>query len=91
MTRMNEIQIELREVVLNREAQELIGLEDYSKYMIEIDKDSIEQKECIICYDDFKEIDTIILRCGHFYHRDCINQWFNYKETCPICRKNCKF
>ena len=89
--RMNELQIELQEVVLNMEIQERLGLEDFSKYMVEINKDDIEQEECVICFGDFRERDTIILRCGHFYHRNCINQWFNYRDTCPICRKSCKF
>ena len=89
--RINQLQVELQEVVLHREAQELVGMEDFSEYMVEVDKENIEQKECIICYHDFKERDTVILRCGHFYHRGCINQWLNYKETCPICRKSCKF
>lgn len=24
--------------------------------------------------------------CGHMYHSECINKWFNKKKTCPMCR-----
>lgn len=89
--RLLEIQTQLNQVILDREIQIEMGLEDFSKYMVEIDTDNIELKECIICYEEFKERNTIILRCGHFFHIDCINQWFNYKDTCPICRKSCRF
>ena len=89
--RLLQRQNDNNELVLLREVQIEMGLEDYSNYMVEINKDNIELNECIICYDEFKERDTVILRCGHFFHGDCINQWFNFKDTCPICRKCCRF
>ena len=42
---------------------------------------------CIICFSDFNKNDKIkILKCGHIYHKECINEWFKKKELCPICR-----
>ena len=42
---------------------------------------------CYICHDDFnKELKVIRLECTHFYHRDCIDNWFDKQHTCPICR-----
>ena len=35
--------------------------------------------------------DLIILKCGHFYHHKCIEQWCNSANLlsgqCPICRQ----
>jgi len=33
---------------------------------------------CMICYDTD---DGIVLLCGHFYHRNCISEWFNKQKT----------
>ncbi len=42
---------------------------------------------CHICHDDFKHnLKAIRLECGHFYHKDCIDSWFDKKYTCPVCR-----
>ena len=89
--RIERLQRDNSQVVLMREVQIEMGLEDFSDYMIEVDRSNIELTECIICYYDFKEEDTVLLRCGHFFHRNCINQWLNYRDTCPICRKCCRF
>jgi hypothetical protein len=45
---------------------------------------------CTICQDhgsveetpDWREID----RCGHLYHKKCIDRWFETSVQCPICR-----
>jgi len=46
-------------------------------------------KECIICLNQIKIDDTIvILPCKHYYHKECINKWFQKSKSCPICRIN---
>ena len=27
--------------------------------------------------------------CGHAFHEDCLDQWLEKSETCPICRRPC--
>lgn len=48
-----------------------------------------EDEECVICQEDFKLKDKLIkLYCGHFYHKDCIDQWLredNKNFRCPLC------
>lgn len=42
---------------------------------------------CPICLQSkrwFQE--TRILKCGHKFHTDCIINWSNINQTCPICR-----
>ena len=48
--------------------------------------------ECPICYENIYTIDTRntkkkILRCGHIFHKKCINKWFSDHNNCPFCRK----
>lgn len=48
-----------------------------------------EQKNCVICFDDFQEDEDIIelKNCKHIYHKHCINEWLNVNAICPVCRK----
>ena len=46
-------------------------------------------ERCSICLTDLE--DRIkILRCDHSYHTECIDQWLNIKDICPICRTTTK-
>ena len=45
-----------------------------------------ENNECIICLDNMKKgDDIIIIKCGHKYHKSCLMKWFNKKKICPEC------
>lgn len=41
---------------------------------------------CTICRSNMI-IDKKTLRCGHKFHRTCINRWLDSNITCPICRE----
>ncbi|ODV91258.1 hypothetical protein CANCADRAFT_57554 [Tortispora caseinolytica NRRL Y-17796] len=44
-------------------------------------------KECIICFEEFKENDVIgRLECLCFFHKQCIKDWFDRKGpgNCPV-------
>ena len=44
---------------------------------------------CVICTEDIKEGDEImLLKCPakHFFHGNCIKEWLLVKTTCPMCR-----
>jgi hypothetical protein len=44
-------------------------------------------KECSICLDEYNENDSItILKCNHYFHEYCLEDWFYKKENCPLCR-----
>jgi len=48
-----------------------------------------ELEKCSICLATMEEHEeTMILYCGHKFHKLCITQWFeaSAKERCPICR-----
>lgn len=44
---------------------------------------------CSICYEKYTDMALVsqILKCGHIYHNNCLDDWFNIKIKCPLC--NC--
>ena len=51
--------------------------------------DSTHCVNCVICAEDIKEgDDIIILRCPghHCFHGTCIKNWLRFKVMCPMCR-----
>jgi hypothetical protein len=51
-----------------------------------------KQETCLICQIDFNTNSqsnlSKIIDCNHIYHSNCIEEWFKYNKSCPICRKN---
>ena len=44
-------------------------------------------KECTICQDVYKEREySRKLKCGHMFHKKCIDRWLKQNPSCPICR-----
>ncbi|XP_049401614.1 RING-H2 finger protein ATL40-like, partial [Solanum stenotomum] len=44
--------------------------------------------ECSICLSIIEdgELVRVLPNCKHNFHVECIDKWFNYHSTCPICR-----
>ncbi|PSS26906.1 E3 ubiquitin-protein ligase XERICO [Actinidia chinensis var. chinensis] len=45
--------------------------------------------ECCVCLCGFESDEEVSeLSCKHFFHKDCLEKWFdNYQHTtCPLCR-----
>ena len=47
--------------------------------------------ECVVC---MSEIDlktdrknTVITPCGHLFHSNCLGEWMNLRQECPLCRR----
>lgn len=52
-----------------------------------VQKMPADKKNCVICLTDFQEGDkAIILPCTHLFHSECIRNWFQRNNTCPICK-----
>ena len=46
-------------------------------------------EECSICFSGMDKPNTVRqLDCGHFFHANCINSWFEVNNNCPICRRH---
>ena len=43
---------------------------------------------CSICHEDinFSDEEISVLRCGHLFHKRCLQQWLDTDSTCPECR-----
>jgi len=41
--------------------------------------------KCVICMSS--QYTKIKLQCSHVFHRKCIQQWSNWKQTCPTCQE----
>ena len=52
------------------------------EFMYTADTNEFDQDDCVICMEPFKEGKTIkrIPNCRHFFHPDCIMQWFESKQ-----------
>ena len=49
--------------------------------------EEMKDKECSICLEEFKKDEEVIkIECQHYFHRTCIEDWFNINITCPLCR-----
>lgn len=51
----------------------------------------VKKKEntCSICLCEFNENEIVsTLRCNHFFHPECLNEWIVKKKNCPLCRTN---
>ncbi|XP_059448497.1 probable E3 ubiquitin-protein ligase XERICO [Corylus avellana] len=44
--------------------------------------------ECCVCLCGFEADEEVSeLSCKHFFHKGCLNKWFDNKHTtCPLCR-----
>lgn len=47
-------------------------------------------EECPICLEIFGELDDDLLlctlKCGHSYHKKCVDDWLSKDNSCPNCR-----
>lgn len=46
--------------------------------------------ECAVCLSKFEDQEelTLLPKCDHAFHTDCINEWFASSSTCPVCRND---
>ncbi|KAL1662990.1 hypothetical protein GGG16DRAFT_55582, partial [Schizophyllum commune] len=44
---------------------------------------------CPICLDDYNADDPVtkLSGCRHWLHKQCLHQWLQTAQTCPVCRQ----
>ena len=45
-----------------------------------------EKEMCSICLE-YCDNAPMYVKCGHAYHKNCIEEWLSSKTSCPICRE----
>jgi hypothetical protein len=52
------------------------------------DLEKSEAEECSICQQKFEAASLVrVLECTHFYHQNCIDEWFQGHQFCCICKR----
>ena len=48
------------------------------------------ENKCHICNEDYASMDIcrVITNCSHYYHANCVDNWFVSGKNCPICNQN---
>ncbi|KAI9663005.1 MAG: hypothetical protein M1821_008052 [Bathelium mastoideum] len=47
------------------------------------------EQRCLVCLCEFEVKDSArkLVKCGHLFHRECIDQWLTTgRNSCPLCR-----
>jgi|SouAtlMetagenome_1021521.scaffolds.fasta_scaffold02101_2 hypothetical protein len=44
---------------------------------------------CAVCLQECTQ-NVEITVCNHTFHKLCLQDWFRYKTTCPLCKTNIK-
>lgn len=61
------------------------------KLLDDINTDNIDiNNECVICLENMDN-NKVILNCNHAFHKNCILEWMNLQQKCPICRNDTKY
>lgn len=65
----------------------LINPKKIHTLFIEDSNNSVVLSNCSICLENLcADTKKVHLPCGHFYHDECIFEWWKIKFTCPLCR-----
>ncbi|XP_019077610.1 E3 ubiquitin-protein ligase At4g11680-like [Vitis vinifera] len=48
---------------------------------------SEEDAVCCICLEKYVDNDELReLPCGHFFHKECVDEWLKINARCPLCQ-----
>ena len=45
-----------------------------------------DEEQCSVCMRPFNNTSVRLLTCEHVFHTECIDEWIQRSETCPLCR-----
>lgn len=71
----------------NKSRERRVSISQYKSLLCHNNNNSI-LVECCVCLSGFEANQEVSeLPCKHFFHRGCLDKWFdNNHTTCPLCR-----
>ncbi|KAK9765946.1 hypothetical protein K7432_005324 [Basidiobolus ranarum] len=84
----------LRVFKRNRSKEKLKAkdLEDREDDITEVANLSEEDATCCICLEEYEDGENLReMRCLHYFHVTCIDEWLKLNRTCPLCKRDIEF
>ena len=55
----------------------------------QIQKGEPEQLNCVVCFEYIQPQEKVAFRrsCQHMVHSQCLSEWMEYMQNCPVCLK----
>lgn len=53
----------------------------------EADIQNLLMEDCTICLEPLGNSNFCLLSCNHYYHENCIKEWYNQRPFCPLCSR----
>jgi superfamily II DNA or RNA helicase len=69
-------------IMANQDNQLMNLIDPYPPEIVELGID------CSICLDDCGTKQSYNLVCGHIFHVECLDEWKNMNNSCPMCKRN---
>ena len=80
---------EERWALVAKEKINSIPIMKFTKDMAEGKDENHTEVKCLVCQFTYEDGDELRkLRCGHCFHRECIDEWLSSKDTCAFCLKS---
>lgn len=66
----------------------LVGIIQYEDLPL-VEIQVTDGQGCAICLSEYELGEEVKqLQCEHKFHEDCLKEWSNEHDTCPLCRSN---
>ena len=73
------------QTINNVAEDEVDSINVYINQLHQIETKPLDDWMCVICLENSTS-NTVLFKCGHYYHKECIAEWININRTCPICK-----
>jgi hypothetical protein len=51
--------------------------------------DDPQDAVCAICLCDYEDDEELRkMKCGHYFHKDCVDEWLKLNRNCPLCKRD---
>ncbi|KAF9271515.1 hypothetical protein BGZ68_003424, partial [Mortierella alpina] len=51
--------------------------------------DDAQDAVCAICLCDYEDEEELRkMKCSHYFHKDCVDEWLRLHRNCPLCKRD---